>query len=291
MGFIEKQGPVKKELLKILLFTLAAFVMAFNITSFVNHAELYPSGCVGITVLIQRIFGEFAGVAIPYSAIFIPLSILPAIIAYKYLSKKFIFYSFYVSILASVLTDIMPRINITDDVLLVTVFGGCLNGIAIVISLIAGGSAGGTDFISIFISEKYGKDGWNYIFVGNVVVLLTAGILFGIDKALYSIIYQFASTQMLNTFYKKYQKHTLWIITEQPNRVYGRIKEITRHDATLFKCIGLYQGAERNMVYSVVSSNQVNSIIRAIKEVDPHAFINVTKTDTIKGNFYIKPNG
>ena len=53
---------------------------------------------------------------------------------------------------------------------------------------------------------------WNFIFAGNVVILMTAGLLFGWDKALYSIIFQFTSTQVLSTVYKRYQKRTLFII-------------------------------------------------------------------------------
>ena len=80
--------------------------------------------------------------------------------------------------------------TITYDTLLISIFGGILGSAAISICLINGASGGGTDFISIYFSEKKGIDAWNYIFLGNVVILTTAGILFGFDKALYSIIYQ-----------------------------------------------------------------------------------------------------
>ena len=70
----------------------------------------------------------------------------------------------------------------------------------------------------------------------------------------------------------------------------GRIKEITNHDATLFKGMGFFQGVERNMVYSVVGSDEVDKVVKAIKEVDEHAFINKIKTEEINGIFYTRPN-
>ena len=65
-----------------------------------------------------------------------------------------------------------------------------------------------------------------------MVILTTAGILFGSDKALYSIIYQYAGTQIIQLLFKRYQKDTLLIITEMPDAVYGKIREITKHRTT-----------------------------------------------------------
>ena len=80
------------------------------------------------------------------------------------------------------------------------------------------------------------------------------------------------------------------IITDQPSAIYGRIQAITHHDATLFKGNGCFAGAERNMVYSVVSSEEVDMIMKEIKEVDPKAFVNVIKTEQVNGRFYRRPN-
>ena len=59
-----------------------------------------------------------------------------------------------------------------------------------------GATSGGTDFIAIFFSERKGIDTWNYIFIGNVAILVIAGLLFGWEKSLYSIIFQFTSTHL-----------------------------------------------------------------------------------------------
>ncbi|MCQ2551484.1 MAG: YitT family protein [Clostridia bacterium] len=279
----------QQALIKIVLITISSAVMAFNLKSFVDTGGLYPGGFSGITVLLQRIVYSIAGVMIPYSLIYLPLNLIPAYIGFKYIGKKFTLYSLYAVILTSLLTDLIPRIPITYDILLISIFGGIVNGISIVIALVAGASSGGTDFISIYFSEKKGKNAFNYILAGNIVILLLAGVLFGVDKALYSIIFQFTTTQVINLMYKRYEKHTFLIITSQPNVIYGRIKEITNHDATLIKGTGFYQGVERNMVYSVVGADEVDRVMAAIKGADPHAFVNVVKTEQLNGRFYTPP--
>lgn len=291
MKIISKEdNRVQKELKRILFVTLGAAIIAFNIKSFVRTGGLFPGGFSGITLLIQQICEAYAGFTPAYTLIYIPLNLIPLYIGFKYLGKRFTLYSMYVIVLSSILTDLMPETIITYDVLLICIFGGIINGVAISLCLAVGASAGGTDFISIYFSEKKGIDTWNYIFAGNVCILMTAGILFGFDRALYSIIFQFCTTQVIQLMHKKYQKHTLLIITDLPSAVYGRIKEITNHDATLFTGTGCYEGADRNMLYSVVSSEEVDMVVKEIREVDPKAFVNVMKTEQVNGRFYKPPN-
>ncbi len=279
----------KKEIKTILALTLASCIIAFNLKSFVQTGGLFPGGFSGLTILIQRIAEMFLDLHIPYSVLYLPLNLIPAYIGFRFISVRFTLYSFYVVVLSGVLTDLFPTFTITYDTLLIAIFGGILNAVAISICLIFEASGGGTDFISIYFSEKKGIDAWNYIFAGNVVILVTAGLLFGFDKALYSIIYQYTSTQVIQMMFKRYQKDTLLIITELPGAVYGRIREITKHDATLIEATGCFEGAPRNILYSVIGREQVDVVIAAIKEIDPKAFINVINTEQVNGRFYKKP--
>lgn len=285
----QKQNKVKSEIIMFISLTVASAVMAFNLKSFINTGGLFPGGFSGLTVLAQQIADEFLGISIPYSLIYLPLNLVPAYIGFKYIGKKFTVYSFYLVFLSSFLTDIFPSVTITYDVLLIAIFGGLIQGAAVSIALISGASGGGTDFIAIYFSEKKGVDVWNYILLGNVAILTTAGVLFGFDKALYSIIFQFTSTQVLGTMFKRYQQDTLLIITNQPMAVYGKIRELTNHDATLIEGSGCYEGVSRHILYSVIGREQVDKVISAIKEIDEHAFINVIKTEQINGRFYRTP--
>lgn len=235
----DNKKTIRNEIVMFLSLTLAAVIVAFNLRSFVRTGGLFPGGFSGLTILIQQVFQKFFSLQVPYSAIYMPLNLVPAYIGFKYIGKRFTLYSFYLVFLSSLLTDLFPPITITYDSLLIAVFGGLLNGIAMSICLISGASGGGTDFIAIYFSEKKGIDAWNYVLVANAVILVTAGILFGFDKALYSIIYQFTSTQIIQTLFKRYQKDTLLIITSQPAAVYGKIRELTHHDATLIEGQGV----------------------------------------------------
>ena len=286
----EPKDSAAREIQRILLVTAASVIFALNLNSFVHAGNTIPGGFTGLTLLLQRIASEFLGVALPYSAVNFLLNAVPAIIAFKTIGKRFTLYSCLGIFLTGIFTDILPATPLTNDILLISVFGGLINGAAISLALIGGSSTGGTDFIAVYFAEKRNKDVWNYILMGNGVVLVMAGILFGWDKALYSIIFQFTSTQTIHLLYQAYNKVTLFIVTDNPKAVYEAIYQVTNHSATEFSATGMYSNEGRKMIYSVVSSTEAKVLIRKVMKADPHAFVNVVKTDILMGRFYQKEN-
>lgn len=280
---------LKKDGRRIIVVCLASVLMAINIKTFVKAGGLYPGGATGLTVLIQSIFERFLNIAIPYTLVNLLLNLVPIYIGFRFIGKKFTLYSCLMIVLTSVLTDIIPQSAITYDILLISVFGGIINGFVISICLIMNATTGGTDFISIYLSEKKGVDSWNFILGFNVVIIMVAGVLFGMDKALYSIIYQYASTQTLHMLYKRYQKQTLFIVTNQANEVCKAINNVSMHGATVLSGEGSYEHQVRKVVYSVVSKEESKRVIRAVKEADPSAFVNALRTEELSGRFYQRP--
>ena len=280
----------KESIKKILVICFASFLMALNIKSFVRTGGLYPGGATGLALLIQRAADMFLHITIPYTIVNILLNAIPVYIGFRFIGKKFTMYSCLMIVLTSVLTDIIPGYAITYDTLLISIFGGLINGFVIGLCLHMNATTGGTDFIAIYLSEKKEIDSWNVVLSINVVILAAAGVLFGWDKALYSIIFQYTSTQVVHILYRKYQHETLFIVTNKATEVYEVISKMSNHGATIMEGEGSYEHQERKIVYSVVSSAQSKSIIREVKKADPHAFVNAIKTEQIAGRFYQKPN-
>lgn len=287
-GEILENVNVKHELKRYGCAIFAAVIFAVNIKTFVRAGGLYPGGFNGLTLLIQGIFEKFFAVEVPYTVINLALNVIPVAIGLKFIGAKFTASSCCVILLSSILTDIIPAQPITYDTLLISIFGGLINGLAVSLCLIGNTSSGGTDFIAIYFSEKNGHDIWNYILGVNAVILIVAGVLFGWDKALYSIIFQFTSTQVVQMLHQRYKKHTLFIITRKPDEVYEEISQLTNHSATCFEGKGCYTGEETSLLYSVVSREEAKILVKKVKEIDPMAFVNIIKTDYINGLFYQK---
>lgn len=284
--YVMKINSLLIELKRLLLVSLGGALMAININTFVNSANLFPGGFSGLSLLIQKAVLNFSGIAIPFSVLMYSFNIIPVFIGFKFIGKKFTVYSVIMIFISGILTDFIPGLNITNDMLLCAVFGGIFGGISVSLCLFADSSSGGTDFIAIYIAEKSGKSAWNWILAFNICILITAGFLFGWPSALYSIIFQYVSTQTINFLYKKYAKTTLFIITDKEDEIYSVIKKRTNHAATVFQGKGCYAGNEHKMLYTVVSSQESGALEKAIRNVDPNAFINVIQSKEILGRFY-----
>ena len=279
----------RKDTKRLLTTILASVLMAVAIRGFVDAGNLVPGGITGLTILIQRIFLKYAGVRMPFSVLNIALNIFPVYIGFRYIGKKFTGFSLLTIVLTSIFTDMIPEMPITYDTLLIALFGGLIGGLSIAMCLRADTTSGGTDFFGIYLSQKKGVDSFDYILAYNVVLLVIAGFLFGWDSALYSIVYQFCSTQVIHILYRDYQQQTLFIVTTQADRVCEEIYSLTDHGATIFHGEGSYEHAPKDLVYSVVSGQQAGQVIRKVRETDPAAFINSIRTTEVKGKFFQKP--
>ena len=280
---------LRKDAVRLVVVLLAAFLMAMNINSFVNAGGLYPGGATGIAIIIQRIALKYWGISIPYTPVTVLLNAVPVYIGFKYIGKRFTLFSLVMVVMNGFFVDFLPDYAVTQDPLLVAVFGGLLNAVAITMCLEVDATSGGTDFISIFLSQKKGVDAFPYILAGNVVILSIAGILFGLDKALYSMIFQYVTTTALHTLYRTYQQKTLFIITDMPDKVCSMIYSVCGHGATLIDGEGSFAHKNKKIVYSIVSAADTRKIIPKIREIDPNAFINSIRTEEIMGNFYMRP--
>lgn len=275
--------------LRIFMVFVASVISALNLRSFVYSGGLLPGGFTGLSLLLQEIFQKFFNIAVPFAPFNLVFNFVPAVICFRFVGKKFTIFSCAMIVLVSVFTDLFPAIPVTNELILAAVFGGIINATAVSICLLAGASGGGTDFIAVWISEKFGRDSWSYIFAFNALILIVAGILFGWDAALYSIIFQFVSMQMVQLLYRRYQKVTLFVITDNPEIAYKIIHDTTNHDATEFEATGCYTQTKHTILYSVISADEARAVVRELRKADKSAFINVLRSEEILGRFYSRP--
>ncbi len=278
-----------RDVMRAICVVIASFVIALNMNSFVSEGGLYPGGFNGITVLIQRVGDLFFGVEIPFSFVNIMLNAIPAVIGYRMIGKKFTIFSCVMIFLTGFFVDLLPVIPITEDILLIAIFGGIINGVAVSIALLGRASSGGTDFIAMALSKKLNAPTWNYMLGLNAVILLLAGCLFGWDKALYSIIFQFCSTQVVNAMHTRYKQMTLFVVTDKPESIIPEIMRLTHHGVTRLEGVGGYSNEKRTILYTVISRDEVKKVRKAILNIDASVFMNVTKTEQIAGRFYQEP--
>lgn len=219
------------------------------------------------------------------------LNIPVAILCGKSISKRFTFFSLLNVCFASFFLKFLKFDPLFDDMLLNIIFGGFLYGIMTVIALKGNASTGGTDFIALYVSNKLGRSIWSYVFVFNAGLLLIFGYMFGWEYAGYSILFQFISTKTIDSFYHRYERMTMQITTSCPEVVICAYVKEYRHGISRVDGVGGYSGRNVSLLHTVVSSYEVQDIVKLIHETDHYAIINTFKTEDFYGGFYMKPIG
>lgn len=269
--------------------TVSAIIYSFGMNTFVKSGNLFPAGYAGMSRLLSQLLDQYLHISISFSVIYFTLNVVTTLIVWKNIGHKFVLYSVLWYTETSFLTQILPMPPITNDPLLISVFGGVINGIAVGIALRCNASSGGTDFIAIDLSTRYNMPTWNYIFGLNAVVLVIAGLVLGWNQALYSMIFQYVSKEIVNTLHQRYKLKRLHIVTDYPEEVSQAIFAICRHGITKLKCTGEYSHHEHSLLLVTINAYQKEDVLHAVAAVDPKAFISVNNVEKIIGHFYQVP--
>ncbi len=279
----------QKDLKTLSVVIVSALLYALSLKMFIQAGGLYPGGFSGISVLSTRLIFKYTGINVPFALFYISLNIIPTFLVFKYVGKRFTIFSVIQYSLVSLFTLLIPNINVTGDIILISVFGGILAGFATSLSLSVNASGGGTDFLAIYAANKFKREPWSAVMAGNVVILGIAGIFFGWDKALYSIIYQFVYSQVVSARHLRYKHVSLIIITQNPDEMMSKIFATLRHGITKLWGEGGYSHTPRSVLYMVINEFEVEEVVQACKTVDPNVFISINKTERVIGNYYQKP--
>ncbi|MBQ7667056.1 MAG: YitT family protein [Kiritimatiellae bacterium] len=274
---------------RALLCVLGGALLAVNVQTFVHTGGLLPGGFVGLALLIRESLLRFTGVGVPFGLLYVFLNAVPVVLSWRLVGRRYTALSCLSVAAASLLTGVLPKHFVVGDPALVAVFGGLVQGLSISLCLLAHATSGGTDFVAILLARKYRIDGWWAVLFFNAAVLLAAGFLSGPDKALWSIVFQYVSTQTIRTLYRRYRRHTILAVTNRAAEVAEFIHRETRHGATRLEATGIHGEVPHQIVYSVVDSDEVRRVVNGIHEIDPKGFVNAFKTDFISGYWHERP--
>ena len=276
-----------KDLIKLLIGTFM-FCLAINV--FVVPNELYSGGVLGLSQLIRSIVVDtfnldisfdFSGIL--YYLINIPLFVL----AYKNLSKQFFFRTLLVISIQTLLLSVIPTTGIVDDTLTNVLVGGLLAGAGLGIILSCGASTGGSDIIGLVIAKKN-----NELSVGklglilNVFIFSIAGIIYGLETMIYSIIYSFVDSLTLDKMHEQNICSTAFIFCKKnPKEINKFIKDDLGRDFTYWDAKGGYDDSRTYIIYTALTKYELIKLERKIKECDFNAFMIKSDGIGIKGEF------
>lgn len=289
--FLSPQGIRDKRMrfvASLLMIVASSLLQTYVIQTFMDPCDLLSSGFTGVAILLNRIAG-LAGFDFSTSLGILLLNIPAAMFCAGKISKRFVFLSCVQFTLISLFLEVLHFPPLFDEMILNVIFGGFLYGFVSVIALKADGSTGGTDFIAMYVSERFHRGIWEYVFAFNVLILLIFGSMFGWAAAGYSILFQLISTQTISRYYHRYSQILVEITTKDPEQVAKQFKTYFRHGMTVIPAYGAYSQSNFFLCKSIVSSYEEREVIERIREVDPECITYTHKVDHFYGRFYRRP--
>lgn len=250
--------------------TLGAFTAGFAIDTFLAPNNIIDGGIVGVSMILSYLLKYNLGILL------IILNIPFICLAFTKMGKYFVIQTFYAILMFAIATNIFHSITITNDLLLATVFGGIILGTGVGIVLKNEGSLDGTEIMSLVISKKFGLSVGEIIMGINIFIYAASGLVFGWEKAMYSILTYFLASRVIDVVLEGVSNSkSVRIISDKWEEIGSVLIKDLEIGVTYLHGTGGYSGDAKTIIYCVVSRIEMSKMKEAIKAIDPRAFISV----------------
>lgn len=261
--------PSLRDLANVLLVLLGILSAGMGLKGFLLPSSFIDGGVTGVCMLLSKTTG------LPL-AVLLPLINLPFVAAgFRHIGKAFAVRSVMGIAGLALALVIVPFPIVTNDPLLTSVFGGFFLGAGIGFAVRGGAVLDGTEIAALLISKRTVllKVG-DVILVFNIVLFLLAITVLGVSAALYSILTYMAATRTLDFILHGIDEFTaITIVSDRNVTIRGRITDELGRGVTVYRGYGGKTGAEKDILYCVVTRLEIGKIQAIVREEDPGAFL------------------
>lgn len=256
---------------KFFFLTIGPLIAAYALECFLVPNNIIDGGIIGVSIILAHITKYNLGLLI-----FI-LNMPFILLAFNKIGKKFVLQTFYAIGILSLGTNFFHQIeNVTNDLLLATVFGGIILGLGVGIVLKNEGSMDGTEIMSLVLSKKFGFSIGEIIMGFNVIIYAAAGVVFGAEKAMYAIITYFIASKIIDAVLEGLNNSkSVRIISDSAYEIGQALLERLDVGVTYLDGEGGFSRKGKKLIYCVVARLEMSKLKEIVKEIDPSAFVAV----------------
>jgi len=273
-------GSTRGVLWNLGLITLGSVLYAVAINGILIPQKFFGAGFAGVSLVIHYLVPSLP-VAMLYFILNVPLYAL----GWMYVGRRFFLYSIAgVLIFSGVLACPTLLLPIHDKILS-ALLAGIITGVGSGIILRSLGSTGGLDILSIILFKRFSIRLGTSILAFNTFVLLAGAVLFSLEMALYTLIFLYVNSSMVNLVVTGLsQRKAAYIISPQWEEISREIMEKIQRGVTIIRGQGGYTGGEEQILYTVITFRELSRLKQMIRDIDPDAFVVVTDTLEVMGH-------
>jgi uncharacterized membrane-anchored protein YitT (DUF2179 family) len=246
--------------------------------------KVIDGGIIGISILTSYLTN------LPIGLFIVGLNLPFLLLAYNYIGLTFVISTVYsVATLALFTTLFHPIPGITGDLLLASVFGGIVLGIGVGIVLRFAGSLDGTEILALIYGPKFGFSVGEVVMFFNIFIMSSAGLVFGWDRAMYSILTYFVAYKTIDIVVEGLKESkSAMIISDQSEEISVSIMHRLGRPVTHFYGKGGYSQNAKEILYCVVNRLEVAKLKNIVSEIDPGAFLAIEEVHDVMGGKFSK---
>ena len=272
-----------------LFIMLGSLCTAVSIRFFLLEHEFISGGISGIALMIQYLLRQVGFEKNILGLLIFVINIPIFIVGYRFIDRDFIVRSLVG--MASLTVIFLPLVSRAtnflrvDDPMLAAIYAGVLSGVGAGIILKNRGSQGGTDIIAFILKKYYSVNIGTVLFGFNLVIVLIASVLFGVERGMYTLIAMFVSSAVLDKVIAGFDRRkALFIITSREEEVAHKIMKDIGRGVTILQGEGAFTHYEKKVLYTIVSLWQLAKVKYIVEQIDENAFISVMDAAEVLGN-------
>lgn len=268
---------------KIMFIAIGAILVSIGLEIFLIPNELVDGGVVGISIMVSHLTG------LPLGIFTFILNIPFFILGYKHIGKTFTISTLFAVICLSLSVNFFhPIPGITHDTLLASVFGGVIIGTGVGLIIRNGGSLDGTEIAAIILDKKVSFSIGEIVMFFNFFILGISGLIFGFDRAMYSLIAYFIAFKVIDVIVEGLdESKAVTIISDKHVDITEAIVDRLGRGVTLLDGKGGYKGIKTNVIYVVVSRLEIAKVKNIVNGFDENALITIGTVE-VAGKRYMK---
>lgn len=274
---------MKKRVVDIFIILIGAFLFALAVNLFVIPNELGEGGVVGITIILYYLFQWSPGL------VSLLLNSCLLIVGYKFLSKMTIIYTIIAVILHSLFLHLTKSWSIDSDEMMVNaIFGGVFAGVGIGLIIRVGGTTAGTTILARITSKYLGWSISYGLLFFDLIVAFSSYFIIGAEKLMMTIIMLYVGTKVMEFVIEGVNpKKAVTIISNAPDEIAKQVNELMDRGVTVYSGHGYYTKTPKDILYIVISKQEVVKLKKIVKSTDTDAFIAIHDVRDVFGEGFI----
>jgi uncharacterized membrane-anchored protein YitT (DUF2179 family) len=270
---------------EIFYISAGIFLASIGLKMFLLPNGFLDGGVTGIAILLSELFG------FDISVMLLVVSIPFLALAWFNLSKRILVKSALSILALAVVIHFENFTAITDDKLLIAIFGGLFLGAGIGLAIKNGAVLDGSEILGIYINERLGISIGKVVMIFNAILFATTAILLSLEVALYSILTFLVTAKIIDFVIEGFEDYVgLMIVSDFNDQINQKLTIQLKTGTTLYKGSGGYgkrgaQGAknDKEIIHTVINRIDIKRTYSIVNDIDPDAFIIEFDVNNMKG--------